>query len=107
MPETPLFPLSVVQSTIGSPARWAILRELADGNSLMVSELAQRLGMSPSAISKQLAQLTADGVVINPRGRLYEIDPRLIADKTERILDFGYCLVRLNVGRPATPAAGS
>jgi hypothetical protein len=31
-------------------------------------------------------------------GRLYEIAPEFITDKTERILDFGYCLLRMKVG---------
>jgi DNA-binding transcriptional ArsR family regulator len=97
MPEsTSLLPLQVVRSTLGCPARWTILRELADGGSLMVSELAQRTGISPSAMSKQLAVLIGDGVVINPRGRLFQLDPRFVADPANRILDFGWCLVRMN-----------
>ncbi|HEX3818120.1 MAG TPA: helix-turn-helix domain-containing protein [Chthoniobacterales bacterium] len=98
MPDSsPLLPLAVIQSTLGSPTRWAILRELADGGSLMVSELAKRIGGSPSAISKQLAILIADGLVINPRGRLFEIPERFLADKANRTLDFGWCLLHMNV----------
>jgi DNA-binding HxlR family transcriptional regulator len=98
MPEPPTLSLATVQSTLGSAARWAILRELADGTSLLLFELAQRTGMTSSAISKQLNALASDGIVIHPRGRLYEIAPQFIANKTERILDFGYCLVRMNAG---------
>jgi DNA-binding transcriptional ArsR family regulator len=98
MPEPPTLSLATVQSTLGSAARWAILRELADGSSLMVSELAERTGMTSSAMSKQLNALVTDGIVIHPRGRLYEIAPQFIADKAERTLDFGYCLVRMNAG---------
>jgi DNA-binding transcriptional ArsR family regulator len=98
MPEPPTLSLDAVQSTLGSAARWAILRELADGSSLMVSELADRARMSSSAVSKQLNALVSDGIVIHPRGRLYEIAPQFLTDKTERILDFGYCLLRLNIG---------
>jgi len=98
MPEPATLSLASVQSTVGSAAHWAILRELADGSSLMVSELADRARMTPSAVSKQLNALVRDGIVIHPRGRLYEIAPQFLADKTERILDFGYCLPRMNVG---------
>ncbi len=101
MPDSsPLLPLATIQSTLGSPARWAILRELADGGSLMVSELAKRTGCSPSSTSKQLAVLIEDGLVINPRGRLFEIPERFVADKSNRTLDLGWCLLRMNVTQP-------
>jgi DNA-binding transcriptional ArsR family regulator len=72
-------------------------RELADGSSLMVSELAERLDMTPSAVSKQLTALVNDDIVIHPRNRLYQIAPQFLTDKNERVLDFGYCLLRMNV----------
>src|SRR5437763_700908 len=97
MPEPPSLSLATVQSILGSAPRWAILRELADGSSLMVSELAQRTGMTSSAMSKQLNALVADAIVIPPRNRLYQIAPQFLTDKTERVLDFGYCLLRMNV----------
>jgi DNA-binding transcriptional ArsR family regulator len=102
----PLLPLSAVQSTIGSPMRWLILRQLADGGSMMVSELAKLTGTSPSAMSKQLTALVNDEVVINPRGRLYQIDPRFIADPANRIVDFGWCLLRLNTTAPDSSGSG-
>src|ERR1043166_5366413 len=96
--EPPRLSLATVQATVGSAPRWAILRELADGSSLMLSELAERTNMTPSAVSKQLSALVSSWIVIHPRGRLYEIAPDLITNKAERILDFGYCLLRMNVG---------
>jgi DNA-binding transcriptional ArsR family regulator len=102
MPEPPSLSLRAVQSTLGSAPRWAILRELADGGSLMVSELAERTRMTPSAVSKQLTALVNDRIVIHPRGRLYQIAPQFLADKTERLVDFGYCLLRLNAGESTT-----
>ena len=64
----------------------------------MVSELSDRTRNTPNAISKQLSVLLRSGILRNPRGRLYEIVPHFIADKTNRILEFGYCFLRLNVG---------
>jgi DNA-binding transcriptional ArsR family regulator len=89
MPEPPPLSLAAVQSTLGSAPRWAILREQADGSSLLVSELAERTGMTSSALSRQLTALVNDRIVIHPRGRLYQIAPEFITDKTERIRDFG------------------
>ena len=92
----PPVPLDICLQTIGSTTRWNILRELADGGSLMVSELATRTGYDPSAVSKQLTFLRRTGIVINPRGRLFEIAPQFIADKTQRLLDFGWVTCRMD-----------
>jgi predicted transcriptional regulator len=90
--------LETVLTCISGTTRWDILRELADGSSLMVSELARRTGWGAYVISKQLAILRKAGIVINPRGRLFEIAPQFIADKSQRLLDFGWCTLRMNVG---------
>ena len=90
--------LETVLTCISGTTRWDILRELADGSSLMVSELAKRTGWGADVISKQLAILRKAGIVINPRGRLFEIAPQFIADKPQRLLDFGWCTLRMNVG---------
>jgi hypothetical protein len=53
---------------------------------------------TPNAISKQLSVLLRNGILRNPRGCLNEIVPHFIANKANRILEFGYCVIRLNVG---------
>jgi hypothetical protein len=40
-------PLAKILNVISVPTRWYLLRELASGEPLMVSELAERLGQSP------------------------------------------------------------
>lgn len=95
---TPTLPLEALLKCISGTTRWDILRELADGSSLMVSELAKQTSWGADVISKQLAILRKAGIVINPRGRLFEIAPQFLADKTNRLVDFGYCLLRMNVG---------
>jgi DNA-binding transcriptional ArsR family regulator len=94
----PTLRLQTVLTCISSTTRWDILRELADGGSLMVSEIARRTGWSPAVVSKQLAILRKAGIVINPRVRLFEIAPQFITDKSQRLLDFGWCTLRMNVG---------
>jgi DNA-binding transcriptional ArsR family regulator len=91
-------PLAKILNVISVPTRWYLLRELASGEPLMVSELAERLGQSPDATSKNMAVLRNAGIVTQGRGRLYQIAPQFLIDKTDRILDFGYCLLRMNVG---------
>ena len=99
-PPTPsaTIPLDEILGAISKPARWNLLRELASGEPLMVSELAERVGQSLDTASKNMAILRKAGIVIQGRGRLYQIAPQFLSDKTERILDFGYCLLRMNVG---------
>jgi DNA-binding transcriptional ArsR family regulator len=91
-------PLEQILSAISVPVRWYLLRELASGESLMVSELAERIGQSPDATSKNIGVLRNAGIVIQGRGRLYRIAPHFLVDKDARMLDFGYCLLRMNVG---------
>lgn len=94
----PIIPLDDVLTAISNPSRWRLLRELASGDQLMVSELAERVGLSAAAASKAMVLLRETRVVIQGRNRLYQIAPQFLADKTERLLDFGYCLLRMNVG---------
>lgn len=91
-------PLEQLLTAISHPGRWNLLRELASGEQFMVSELAERVGQTPDTTSKNLAVLRNAGIVTQGRNRLYTLAPQFIADKTERILDFGYCLLRMNIG---------
>jgi DNA-binding transcriptional ArsR family regulator len=95
-PPSPTLPLPTVLSIISSPARWRILRELASGDQLMVTEVAERTRQSKDVTSKHIAILRTAGVVTQGRNRLYQIAPQFLADKTERLVDLGYCLLRLN-----------
>src|SRR5437660_1108471 len=96
---TPAIPLATILELISSVTRWKILRELADGGSLLVSELSKRLGVDPSVISRHLTPLREAGVVSAPRAKLYAIAPQYITDKANRVVDFGWCVLRLNTGR--------
>src|SRR5829696_5585799 len=88
--ETIELPLSLESCTwaIGSPTRWKLLAALADGESLMVTELAARVRKSPTAISKQMIHLRNLGVVEVTR-RLCHLSGRL-KRLGERKVDFGY-----------------
>jgi DNA-binding transcriptional ArsR family regulator len=97
-PPTPsaTIPLAEILGATSNPARWNLLRELASGEPLMVSELAERLGQSLDTTSKHMAILRNAGIAIQGRNRLYQIAPQFLTDKAERIIDFGYCLLRMN-----------
>ncbi|MGB6219469.1 ArsR/SmtB family transcription factor [Haloferula sp.] len=74
--------------------RWAILRELAKGQSLPVVEIAKRLRTAPSAISKHFSVLYHSHIVNNEHGR-YRIAPGLLSADRQS-LDFGCFLIRLD-----------
>jgi DNA-binding transcriptional ArsR family regulator len=63
-----------------------------------VSELAERMNLSLDTTSKHMAILRESRIVIQGRNGLYQIAPQFVADKDNRVLDFGYCFLRLNVG---------
>ncbi|HEX8078105.1 MAG TPA: winged helix-turn-helix transcriptional regulator, partial [Chthoniobacterales bacterium] len=71
-------------SILGIPNCWKVLRALADGSSLLTSEIAGRCGLTMEAVSRQILRLRRAGIVIAPRGKLYEIAPQFLANKTER-----------------------
>lgn len=94
----PTLALEAVLSAIGSTNRWAILRMLASGNQLAVVEMAEELGLTSTAVSKQMAVLLNAGIVSVGRNRLYSMSPRFIVSTDERVVDFGWCVLRLNAG---------
>ncbi len=98
---TPILILDRVLSAIASPIRWAILRELASGRPYAVVELAELLGQSQTSISKHMTFLRESGIAEVGRNRLYSIPDAFLADKEHRVLDFGWCLLRLNRQRSA------
>jgi DNA-binding transcriptional ArsR family regulator len=80
---------------LGSVPAWKVLRVLADGSSLLPNEIAEQSRLPNDTVRKQLNRMREAGLVIAPRVKLYEIPPQFLADKTERVLDFGYCVLRL------------
>jgi len=98
MPIQPLPSLDLLTAALGHPARWKILKELSLGEPRMVRELAKVAGCSPDMTSKHLAVLRAAGAVVQGRGRLYQIPPQHLTAPGERIVDFGHCLLRLEMG---------
>lgn len=91
----PLPSRDLLALALGHPARWKILQELSLGEPRMVRELAKFAGCSPDMTSKHLAKLRKAGAVVQGRGRLYQIPSQHLPG--ERIVDFGHCLLRLDV----------
>ncbi len=90
-----MLPFTEVTKVLGEPLRWAMLRELAEGKPLMVVELAGRVGKPAGLVSKHLAVLRQAGLV-DIKQRLHFLRHEFIADTDTRVLDLGYCLLRLD-----------
>ena len=93
----PLPSRDLLAAALGHPARWKILKELSHGEPRMVRELAKVIGCSPDMTSKHLAKLRQAGAVVQGRGRLYQIPPQHLPAPGEKVVDFGHCLLRLDV----------
>lgn len=91
---------------LASDTRLRLLHALALAGELRVSDLAETVGMAPSAVSNQLQRLVDRGILGSRRDRtsiLYQIiDPCVIA-----LLDQGMCLVEDSATRvePYPPVA--
>ena len=91
----PTLPFVSLAKVLGEPLRWEILRELASGDRLMVVEIAKRVGKPADTVSKHLAVLRKVGLAVMKQ-RLYSMPPEFLADPEKRVLDLGYCVLRLD-----------
>ncbi len=98
-PAKPLPDFKLMLTAISHPARWQMLQELSAGEALMVSELAQRAGCSDDMAGKHLATMRRAGLVVQGRGRLYQIAKHHLPTPGEPVVDFGHCVLRLNTAR--------
>lgn len=87
--------LSAMLGAIGDSMRWRILAELSGGESLMVVEIAERIGRKPSLVSKHIGVLRRAGLVWAGRSGLYQIPKQFLASPTERLVDYGHCMLRM------------
>jgi predicted transcriptional regulator len=82
-------------TALGDPNRWLILAELSDGEPHMVVEIAGAIKRSPDSTSKHLAVLRKAGMVVIGQAGLYRIPKQFLPTPGERVVDYGYCLLRL------------
>src|SRR5688572_12522152 len=92
-PTPSLLPLKNVLLAISDITRWNILKELAAGEPLMATELADRLRRTPNVISKHLGVLRKTRVTRVNR-RLNELAPHLRPASGQREIDFGHLVIR-------------
>jgi len=88
--------LKPLTNALSHPARWKMLKELTAGESRAIAELAGVGECSYESARKHLAVLCRAGIVVQGRGRLYQIPKQYLPTPGEPVVDFGHCLLRLD-----------
>ena len=94
---TPLPDFELLAGALGNPTRWRMLKELSLGEPRTVGELATVAGCNYDNAGRHLAVLRKAGLVAQGRGRLYQIPRQYLPAHGERLVDFGHCVLRLDV----------
>ena len=84
-----------ILTLVSEKNRWLIFRELMKGKPLPTLELAKRLGIDRSNVSKHLNYMARCGFLIRGFNSLFEIPPQFIVPG-ENALDFGAVLLRFD-----------
>jgi DNA-binding transcriptional ArsR family regulator len=95
---TPLPNLELLASALGHTTRWKMLKELSAGEPRTIDEMAKVAGCSYDNASKHLAMLRRAGLVVQGRGRLYQVPKQYLPTPGQPVVDFGHCLLRLDAG---------
>jgi predicted transcriptional regulator len=92
----PLPDLNRLAKAMSQPTRWKMLKELTVGEARTIRELAGVGGCSYENARKHLAVLQQAGLVVQGRGRLYQIPKQYLPTPGQPVADFGHCLLRLD-----------
>jgi len=93
---TPLPDHERLVTALSHSTRWKMLKELTAGEARTIQELADVGGCSYENARKHLAVLQAAGMIVQGRGRLYQIPRQYLPTPGQPVVDFGHCLLRLD-----------
>jgi DNA-binding transcriptional ArsR family regulator len=92
----PLPDLNRLAKALSHPARWKMLKELTLGEARTIAELAAAGGCRYESARSHLTVLRRAGMVVQTRGRLYQLQKQHLPTPGEPVVDFGHCLLRLD-----------
>jgi DNA-binding transcriptional ArsR family regulator len=81
---------------LGSPVRWKMLQELSKGEPRTIGELASAAGCNYDNAGRHLIVLRKAGLVMQGRGRLYQIPKQYLSANGQPHVDYGHCLLRMD-----------
>jgi hypothetical protein len=84
---------------LGNYSRWKMLRELADGDTRTIGELAKAGDCSYDSAVKHLNLMREAGLIVQGRGSLYQMPAHYLPTPGQPHVDFGHCLLRFNAGK--------
>ena len=90
-----MIPMPALLTALSDLTRWRMLAAIVEAGPLQVVELAQRLNVPATNISKHITVLRRAGIVTNDRPKLYGIAPQYQVPG-QRAVDLGVCLLRLD-----------
>ncbi len=93
---TPLPDVNLFPTAIGHPTRWNMLKALTNGEPQTISELAAAAGCQYDNAIRHLAILKKAGLVVQERGKLYQIPKQYLPTPGRPHVDYGHCLMRLD-----------
>lgn len=77
--------------------RWKMLRELTCGEARSIGELGVVGGCRYENAVHHLRVLARAGLVVQGRGQLYQIPKQHLPTPGQAVVDYGHCLLRLDV----------
>jgi biotin operon repressor len=98
---TPLPDLELLITAISHSTRWKMLKELTCGEARTIDELAQVASCSYDNANKHIQRMYQAGVVVQARGRVYQIAKQYLPTPGQPVVDFGHCVLRLDAGNAA------
>jgi len=100
---TPLPDLERLLTAISHSTRWKMLRELTCGEARTIDELAQVAGCKYDNAFKHIMQMCQAGIVVQARGRVYQLARQYLPAPGQPVVDFGHCVLRLDAGNAVKP----
>jgi hypothetical protein len=96
---TPLPDEAKLVFILGNYSRWKMLRELSDGDTRTIGELAKAGDTSYDSAVKHLILMREADLVVQGRGSLYQLPAHFLPTPGQPHVDFGHCLIRFNAGK--------
>ena len=96
---TPLPDINLFPTAIRHPTRWKMLAALGNGEPQTIREVAAVSGCHYDNAIRHLQILKKAGLVVQERGKLYQIPKRFFPTPGQPVVDFGHCLLRLDAGQ--------
>ena len=99
----PLLNRDLLMRALANPARWTIMKLISTGEGIGPGDLGRIFGCSGSAAKKHLEMLREAGICERGRSRTYRFVSRFQPPPGgPLVIDFGHCVVRLDVAAPAS-----